>query len=262
MTTTSLRPSHGDIMDRTRSGMLLAGGDYSFKGRGGTTFEDRAEPDWTSEMFGARIPETAARGKALFWEGAPAEHIFQIVEGVVRLFRIFPDGRRVVMGFAFPGDVLGIAVKDRYLFTAEAVTPVRMRRASRERLSAQLAEQPQVAAIIFDRMRDELCAVQDQMLLLLCQAAETRIVKFQVRVARKSPGAIEHGEEFELPMLRTDIADHLGLTMETVCRTMTKLRRDGLIAMRGPHKIQIRNARRLLEAAGREETDDADEAWG
>ncbi|GGH11084.1 Crp/Fnr family transcriptional regulator [Alsobacter metallidurans] len=207
------------------------------------------ETDELGALFGYRIPEAVARGKALFWEGAPAEHIFQIVGGVLRLFRMSSEGRRVMVGFAFPGDVLSIAVKDHYLFTAEAVTPTRVRRISRERLAIQIAEQPKVATIVFDRMREELCAVHHQTLLLLCQTAEMRIVRFLLWIAHKNPGAVETGAEFALPMLRTDIADYLGLTMETVCRTMTKLRRNGLIVMRGPHKIRFPNPRLVKDVA-------------
>ena len=130
------------------------------------------------------------------------------------------------MGFIYPGDVLGVSFQSRYIFTAEAVTDVKVRRFSRARFFASVNESQALRPQLFAMLCDEMSAAQDQMLLLGRKSAEERVVSFLLPVHRKS-GV---GERIELPMSRLDIADYLGLTIETVSRMMTGLGRRGLIA--------------------------------
>src|ERR1700751_4830460 len=80
------------------------------------------------DLFKGQPTETFAAGEAIFWEGDEAGQIFDVLEGVLRVYRIMPDGRRAIMGFIHPGDVLGVSFQNRYLFTADAVTEVKVRR--------------------------------------------------------------------------------------------------------------------------------------
>jgi CRP/FNR family transcriptional regulator len=207
-------------------------------------------------LFKGQPVETYSAGEAIFWEGDEAGHIFDILEGVLRVYRILSDGRRAIVGFLYPGEMLGVSFQSRYLFTAEAVTGVKVRRFSRNRflsLATESAEQrPQLFAILCD----EMSAAQDQMLLLGRKSAEERVVSFLLAVHRKNG----QGNAIDLPMTRLDMADYLGLTIETVSRMMSGLMRRGFIAATGRHTIALRKLSALREVAGT--NDEGDDAIG
>jgi CRP/FNR family transcriptional regulator, anaerobic regulatory protein len=201
-------------------------------------------------VFEGAAVESVASGRTLFWEGDKAEHIVKISEGLLRICRILHDGRRAIAGFASAGDVLGLSFKDRYLFSAEAITPVKVMKITRRQLDAFLHDWPCGPQLVCDHVRDELCAAQDQMMILVHQCAEARLAGFLCQMARKLTGDLSAGVEFDLAMPRADIADHLGLTMETVCRSMTRLRKTGYIGMKGAHRIRLSNPSKLIALAG------------
>jgi CRP/FNR family transcriptional regulator, anaerobic regulatory protein len=168
------------------------------------------------------------------------------------VYRILPDGRRAIMGFIYPGDVLGVSFQSRYLFTAEGVTDVKVRRFSRNRFFSLVNESPELRPQLFAVMCDEMSAAQDQVLLLGRKSAEERVVSFLLAVHRKNGT----GNAVELPMSRLDMADYLGLTIETVSRMMTALTRRGLISATGRHTITLRRMSALCEVAGTDEDND------
>jgi CRP/FNR family transcriptional regulator len=201
------------------------------------------------DLFKGQPMHQYCAGKAIFREGDPAGQIFDVVEGVLRVCGVLADGRRAIVGFVYPGDVLGISVQSRYLFTAETVTNVKIRRFSRERFISLVNESPVLRPQLFALLCDEMCAAQDQMMLLGRKSAEERVVSFLLAIHRKS--AV--GNDIALPMGRLDMADYLGLTIETVSRTMTSLTRRGLIAAAGRHTLTLRRPSALRDIAG---TDD------
>ena len=201
------------------------------------------------DLFRGQPTETFAAGEALFWEGDEAGQIFDVLEGVLRVYRIMSDGRRAVMGFIHPGDVLGVSFQNRYLFTAEAVTEVKIRRFARGRFFTMINETPALRPQLFAILCDEMSAAQDQMLLLGRKTAEERVVSFLLAIHRKSAARAE----IELPMSRQDMADYLGLTMETVSRMMTSLTRRGLISAGARHTVTLRKLTTLREIAGHDE---------
>jgi CRP/FNR family transcriptional regulator, anaerobic regulatory protein len=206
-----------------------------------------AEPAPTLQiLFKGQPVETYDAGEAIFWEGDAAGHIFDILEGVLRVYRILSDGRRAIVGFLYPGDMLGVSFQSRYLFTAEAVTEVKVRRFSRNRFFSLVNESPELRPQLFAILCDEMSAAQDQMLLLGRKSAEERVVSFLLAAHRKN-GV---GDAVELPMSRLDMADYLGLTIETVSRMMSGLMRRGLIGATGRHTIALRRLGALREAAG------------
>ena len=205
------------------------------------------------DLFRGQATETFSAGEALVWEGDKAKQIFEVLEGVLRVYRILPDGRRAITGFIHPGDVLGVSCENRYLFTAEAVTEVKVRRFARGSFFSLINETPALRPQLFSILCDEMSAAQDQMLLLGRKTAEERVVSFLLAVHRKS----KVGHDIELPMSRLDMADYLGLTMETVSRMMTSLARRGLISMGARHTVTLRNLTILREIAGCD-ADDAD----
>lgn len=130
-------------------------------------FANRPEQTRTlKDVFKGQATETLSAGEALFWEGDPAGQIFDVLEGVLRVYKIMPDGRRAIMGFIHPDDVLGVSFQNRYLFTAEAVAEVKVRRFARGRFFALINETPALRPQLFAILCDEMSAAQDQMLLL------------------------------------------------------------------------------------------------
>ncbi len=154
---------------------------------------------------------------------------YNVLEGVMRLYKLLPDGRRQIVGFALPGDFLGLSAAERYAISADAVGLVVVCRFVK-RLFARFAEnRPNLLRRINELSTRELSAAQEQIVLLGRRSAEEKVASFLIkwrdRLAQIGPATTIT----PLPMSRLDIADYLGLTIETVSRTFTKLERDGVI---------------------------------
>lgn len=173
-----------------------------------------------------------------------ARHIFNLTAGVVRLYRLLADGRRQIVGFALPGDFLGLGMATHNAFTAEAVGPVSACRFPRDAFARFLEEKPHLLMRLHQIATHELTLAQDQMVLLGRRTAEEKVAAFLIamrdRWARVS-GAHLH---VPLPMSRQDIGDFLGLTVETVSRMMTRLAREKLVVI-VPDGVRILDEGRL-----------------
>jgi CRP/FNR family transcriptional regulator, anaerobic regulatory protein len=191
-----------------------------------------------------------APGQRFVVEGDPAEHFFNVTAGTAKLFKLLPDGRRMVTGFAERGHFLGLAVTSGYAFSAEAVDAVAVCRYTRPRLKALLMRFPAMERRLLDAAACELVAAQEQMLLLGRKSADERMASFLLArpVLRREPG--ENGEAVALPMSRADIADYLGLSLETVSRSITRLRKARLIDLPTPWRILVRDRGWLEKIAG------------
>ncbi len=201
-------------------------------------------------LFAKQPVEKFEAGTAVFWEGDAASHVFEVTEGVLRIFRMMNDGRRVITGFVYPGDLLGVSLERSYLYTAEAVTPVKLRRFARARFQHEIQNSPELRPQLFARLCDEMAAAQDQMVLLARKTAEERVASFLLVIARRLGPARETTPVVEIPMTRLDMADYLGLTIETVSRIMTRLTQRGVIEPNGRHAIFVRKLRLLATLAG------------
>lgn len=167
--------------------------------------------------------------ETLFGQDEPACSVFNITSGALRLYRILPDGRRQVTGFAFPGDFLGLSMLDRFAVSADALGPVTACRFERMAFRELVFGQPALMMHLHEITGQELSRAKDMMMLLGRRTADEKIASFltglQARYVRIGRSSIT----LELPMGRLDIADHLGLTIETVSRTLSRLDRDGCI---------------------------------
>ncbi len=190
----------------------------------------------------------------LAYEGDPAEHLFNITSGVVRVSKLLPDGRRQIVGFLFAGDFLGMAAGAVYPFSAEAVEPVTVCRFRRGAYRTLLAELPSLEAALLDRASHDLQAAQEHMLLLGRKSAAERLASFLLDVAARGPGGVRKGGEFPLPMSRSEIGDYLGLTIETVSRTLTKLKSAGVITLPTARSARVEDPERLRRLAGGRES--------
>lgn len=162
----------------------------------------------------------------LFDQGAQAGAVFNVTEGVVRLYKSLPDGRRQIVGFALPGDFLGLAMMDRYGVAAEAVSPARVCRFSRSAFLSYVDGKPHLLRRMHEFAGHELSLAQDQMLLLGRRNADEKVAAFLLNLQARYARIGQKSVTVPLPMSRQDIADYLGLTIETVSRTLTKLAKD------------------------------------
>jgi CRP/FNR family transcriptional regulator len=194
------------------------------------------------------------KGDTFIEEGTPATDFFNIPRGTVKLFKLLPDGRQQVTGFAGMGHFLGLAVSDTYAFSAEAIEPVQLCRFSRPKLRAVLHDFPALEERLLETACNELVAAQEQMLLLGRKTARERVATFLVAQCHAvlPCGPAEH---VPLPMTRSEIADYLGLTIETVSRTLSRFKADKRIATPSNSEVVILDRAWLDDmAAGHAET--------
>jgi CRP/FNR family transcriptional regulator, anaerobic regulatory protein len=195
-----------------------------------------------------------APGETLFSEGDEADSVYEVVRGMLRLCKLLPDGRRQITGFLSAGQFLGLAPEGVCVYTAEAITEVTLCRYKRSAFDRLIDEMPGFAKRVLAVASHELSAAQNQMLLLGRKAAVEKVASFLLLMAEQA--GEDEDASIGLPMTRNDIADYLGLTIETVSRTLTKLKQDRLIALPTPDRIKIRNRDQLKELAGGEADQD------
>ncbi len=191
-------------------------------------------------------------GRVFITEQDKATDFFNITEGTVRLFKLLPDGRRQITGFAGPGHFLGLAVSANYSFSAEAITDVKLCRFSRPRMRQMLHDFPALEETLLEVASNDLVCAQEQMLLLGRKTARERLASFLVARAHDGVPSDMPRTRLHLAMTREDIADYLGLTIETVSRTFSKLKADKLIAIPSPPEIILLNLNALQAVAAAE----------
>ncbi len=189
-------------------------------------------------LAGYGMTITLPRDRELHAQGDPAEFCYRIVSGCVRTIKLMEDGRRQVGGFLLTGDCLGFDALDTHDFAAQAVTDAVLRRYRRREIEALMERHAPLARVLREMAARELRAAYDRILLLGRKTASERIATFVLEMAARQGGGCPRGCKVVLPMSRTDIADHLGLTVETVCRMMTHLRREGTIAIE-PGQVEL-----------------------
>ncbi len=187
--------------------------------------------------------------QSVFFEGDEADNLFVLISGALKLYKLLPDGRRQITGFLFTGDFLGLAFNDVHQYTAEALSPSRLCRLPRARIEALLEELPKLGNRLLSLASTEMASAQDQMLLLGRKTAKERLASFLVQISERAAARGKSESLIRLPMSRGDIGDFLGLTVETVSRTVTKLKADGLIALHEGNVVELRDYDGLLEIA-------------
>jgi CRP/FNR family transcriptional regulator len=180
-------------------------------------------PAELQEMEAMSHGDRFAARASLVAEGSRAESVFTITEGTVRLYKLLSDGRRQIIGFALPGDFLGLSLSDSYSFSADAITDTAACRFPRKSFIAYTDRRPNLMRSLHEFASHELSLAQDQMVLLGRQSSEERVAAFLIMMRKKMLRLGHTSPSLPLPMGRQDIADYLGLTIETVSRTFTKL---------------------------------------
>lgn len=173
----------------------------------------------------------------VFYEDDPRTHIFEIAEGSVCVYKLMPDGRRQIVAFCYPGDLIGMGTREEYFYNAEATSDAKLNCypvATIERLAEQ---RPELSHALLAFAMAELSLAREQMLTLGRKSALERVCSFLLERVRKQHTRGEDVLRIDLPMTRTDIADYLGLTIETVSRNFSKLKMTGIIDL--PHSGEV-----------------------
>jgi CRP/FNR family nitrogen fixation transcriptional regulator len=186
------------------------------------------------DLMGACMP--FPRNSEIYGEDEPADYLYKVVSGTVRTYKMLADGRRQIGSFYLPGDIFGLEVGDEHAFSAEAVTDSKVLVIKRSALVALAARDNDVAQQLWAMTGRELRRVQDHIMLLI-KTAQERVAGFLLEMADR----VSSGNAMELPMSRQDIADYLGLTIETVSRTLTILENSAAIEVPTSRRIVLRN---------------------
>lgn len=178
-----------------------------------------------------------ARNEEIFGEEEPADFVYKVISGTVRTVRILSDGRRQVAAFLLAGEVFGVEHGELHRFSAEAVSDCKVALVRRSAVEKAAELSSRAARELWSLATCDLVRLQDHMLLLGRKNANERVGAFLLDMSQRTKG----GDTVELAMSRTDIADYLGLTIETVSRTLTQMERDRAIALPTCRHILLRN---------------------
>jgi CRP/FNR family nitrogen fixation transcriptional regulator len=219
-----------------------------WNGRAGTRTADAivAQPGQLDALVGLEQIGTRhsfSRNDEIYAEGGGAEVWYKVVSGTVRICKLLADGRRHIAEFCFSGDSFGIDNTNERRYSAEAVDDVIVMRYQRRATEQLVDRNPALARVLRDTVLRELTAAQRRALLLARMTAPERIATFLLEMCERR----DRTKFIDLPMSRNDIADYLGLTIETVCRILSALKRAGAIAIACPHRIELLD-RAALEA--------------
>jgi CRP/FNR family transcriptional regulator, nitrogen fixation regulation protein len=195
------------------------------------------------DMMGA--PISFVRNAEIYGENEPAQYLYKLVSGTIRTSKVLNDGRRQIGEFYMPGDIFGLEMGNDHSFSAEAITDAKVIVIKRSAVEALATRDNDVARQLWATTGRELQRMQDHILLLI-KTAQERVAGFLLEMAER----IKSTTEVELPMSRQDIADYLGLTVETVSRTLTILENSSAIALPSSRRIVLRNRAALRRLNG------------
>ena len=181
------------------------------------------------------------RNTEVYAEGEPAGNVYKVVSGVVRISKLLPDGRRQISAFHMQGDMFGFEADDLHHASAEAVTPVKVIAYKWESLLNAGCRSASLVRDLLNLTMVGLRQTQEHLLLLGRKNALERVAAFLLDTAKRT----KSGSIIELAMARHDIADYLGLTLETVSRALSQLQAKGVLGLSGARQIELRNRRHL-----------------
>ncbi len=190
-------------------------------------------------------PMAFAGNREIYGQGEPAEYLYKVANGMVRTSKVLADGRRQIGSFYLAGDVFGLETRNNYTFSAEAITDSKVLVVRRSTLTGLASHDGIAAQQMWKLAALELARVQGHFLLFV-KTAQERVVSFLLEMADRTP----EGRPIDLSMSRQDIADYLGLTIETVCRTLTALHRARVIHFITAHSVMVRQRSALACMSG------------
>ena len=197
-----------------------------------TSIDDGVE---AMEMMSARM--TFDRDAEIFGESEAADFVYRVVSGAVRTYKLLSDGRRQIGDFHLAGDLFGLEAGAEHRLSAEAICKTEVMVFRRANLFSLAARTPAVGRALWAETARELERAQTHLMLLGRKSACERVASFLSALGEREPKA----SEIALPMSRQDMADYLGLTIETVSRTFTQLQSDGVISLSGCRRVHVKN---------------------
>ena len=200
---------------------------------------------------GQSILKLAAR-ENLFLEGDDADFLYEVIEGVIACHNYLADGRRQVTSFYHPGDVIGLSHDGLHHSNCSATGPVQVRSIPRSMLMREIQNRPEMASKLLSVATNQLASMESHFVLLGRKCALEKVASFILGLARRHADEDALSASFKLQMSRTDIADYLGLTIETVSRSLTKLRIAGVVQMPETSMIVIPDMFELEQTADRD----------
>jgi CRP-like cAMP-binding protein len=201
-------------------------------------------------LQGIGVTQRFAKNGAVFQEGEPSQHVYKVVSGAVRTCRMLVDGRRQIADFFLPGDFFGLDWQPEHGFTAEALADTVVISYPRKQLEMLAERMPTIQRLLMSMLCNGLAATQEHVVMLGRQTAYERLAWFLLCVKQRSGG----GNDIDMPMSRMDIADYLGLTIETVSRGISEFKRRHYISAANAHQIRLTGIEALQSLASGEAT--------
>lgn len=195
------------------------------------------------EIMGSRM--TFGPNEEIFGEGEPSDYVYKVVSGVVRTYKVLADGRRQIGAFYLPGDIFGLEVGAEHRFSADAIGRTVVRVVRRSAVLALASQDSEAARELWTSAAHELHQTQERM-LLLAKSAQQRLAAFLLEMSER----LVVSDTLQLPMSRQDIGDYLGLTIETVSRTLSQFVSESTIRLPSSRRVVLcnRNALQQLNA--------------
>jgi CRP/FNR family transcriptional regulator len=205
------------------------------------------------DCLGETAPRCVEAKEFVFMEGDPTTNVYWIESGAVSLFKMLPDGRRQILGFAYAGDFVGLGARGERAVSAQAIKATRVRSIPVSRLNKIASSDPELSFILYQTLAAELEEARDLMLTTGHRSACERVAAFLLTLSRRNRRSGKPKDMIELPMTRADIGDFLGLTIETVSRTLTKFKSRGLIDLPQSARVRLKDIMGLERLAEGEE---------
>jgi len=210
--------------------------------RDGAAAEQPLLPGWAELL--AAVPIKYSQNAEIFGDGQPAEYLYKVVDGAVRTFKVLSDGRRQITGFFLSGEFFGLETGNEHTLSAEAITNSKILSIKRSVLAVLAEHDKEIERRRLELAACELKRAQTHATVLILNAKE-RVAKFLLEMASRNP----KGTKIELPMARLDIADYLGLTVETVSRVLGDLEAANIIARPTARHVVLRDRGKLSPTA-------------
>ena len=210
---------------------------------------DAEEPESLDERI-ARAPIRSVEAKEhVFTQGDQRSHLYRVEAGAICLYKVLPDGRRQVFGFAYPGDVLGLGSSGAHKLNAQATRLSRLRCLPWRSVERAARQNPALGITLWELFAQELTCAHNLLLTIGQRTAMERVAAFLVELSRRNARRGEDARLIVLPMTRTDIGDLLALTIETVSRILSQLRRHKIIDLEQSSRVRIRDIDALMRLA-------------
>ena len=218
----------------------------------------RCETDELNRLEQIKYYRSFQAGQTIIWSGDRMEFVGSVVSGIATLTQTMEDGRRQMVGLLLPSDFVGRPGRATAAFDVTATTDLVMCCFRKKPFEEMMGSTPHIAQRLLERTLDELDAAREWMLLLGRKTAREKIASLLAIIARRNAALKTQGSHgavrFDLPLTREEMADYLGLTLETVSRQISALKREGVIELEGKRQVIVQDIDRLLEETG----DDSD----